>query len=91
MNEKWFLIITDKDHEQVVERNIFIKPSVIRIEKNVKIFVFYDTKGEIDKLYGKLESIERKQELSLFVGDMLAKDMPGGLNEILDGLRTDED
>lgn len=83
-NEKWLLVITDKDHEYVVFNNTSLKPSLSKIRGNARIFMFYGIREEIDAVYGKLESANRGQELvSLFVGEVWEKDMPGGLNEVL--------
>ena len=83
-NEKWLLVVTDKDHEYVVFNNTFLKPSLSKIKENAKILMFYGMEEEIDTLYGKLKSANREQELvSLFVGEVWEKDMPGGLNEVL--------
>lgn len=83
-HEKWLLAITDKGHEQLVFNNISLKPSITKIEGNVKILIFHDSKEEIDKLYQKLRPFEREdRSISLFVGTMWEQNMPGGLNEIL--------
>jgi len=83
VNEKWLLIITDKDNEDVVFDNISVKPSKYESDGNARFFMFYGTKERIDALYAKLKSVNGEHELDLFVGETWEKDMPGGLNEIL--------
>lgn len=55
--EKWLLIITDKDNEDVVFDNVSAKPSKYKSDGNVRIFMFYGTKERIDAMYAKLKSL----------------------------------
>lgn len=86
--EKWLLVITDKDNEDVVFDNVSSKPSKYKSEGNARFFLFEGTK--IDEIYGKLKSVKSEHELGLFVGEMQDKDMPGGLNEVLKAAFGDE-
>lgn len=83
VNEKWLVIVTDKDHEQIVFDSTSLKSSLSKIQGNARIFVLYGTREEIDAMYQKLKWIEGAKELSLHVGEMRDKDSPGGLNEVL--------
>jgi hypothetical protein len=83
VKEKWLLAITDKDNEDVVFNNVFIKPDLLNSDGNARIFMFYGMKEKIDAMYQKLKWIEGAKELSLHVGEMREKDKPGGLNQVL--------